>query len=128
MSIRAFLTALLLLVAVPAWAQFDAGTVLGTVRDSSGGVLPGVTVTLRSIDTGIAATRSSDERGNFEFPTFRIGTFVVTSELAGFSPREVTNLRVEIGARLRVDVELSVGTVSEAISVTGAAPMLQTEV
>ena len=53
MSIRAFLTALLLLVAVPAWAQFDAGTVLGTVRDSSGGVLPGVTVTLRSVDTGI---------------------------------------------------------------------------
>ena len=127
MSIRAFLTALLLLVAVPAWAQFDAGTVLGTVRDSSGGVLPGVTVTLRSVDTGISATRVTDERGNFEFPTVRIGTFVVTSELAGFSPREVTNLRVEIGARLRVDVELSVGTVSEAVSVTGAAPMLQTD-
>ena len=127
MSIRSFLTVLLLLLAGPAWAQFDAGSVLGTVRDESGGVLPGVTVTLRNTDTGITATRATDERGNYEFPTVRVGTYTVTSELEGFSTREVTGLKLEIGARLRVDVEFRVGALSEAVSVTGAAPLLQTD-
>ncbi|MGC4082833.1 MAG: carboxypeptidase-like regulatory domain-containing protein [Vicinamibacterales bacterium] len=121
------MTLLLLLLAAPAWAQFDSGSVLGTVRDSSAGVLPGVTVTLRNLETGITATMTTDERGTYEFPTVRVGTYSVTSELQGFSPREITNLKVEIGARLRVDVELGVGAVSEAISVTGTAPLLQTD-
>ena len=127
MSIRTFLTAMLLLVATPAFAQFDAGSVLGTVRDSSGGVLPGVTVTLRNGDTGISSANTTDERGSYEFPIVRVGTYVVTSELQGFSRREVTDVRVQIGSRLRVDVELSVGTVSEAVSVTASVPLLQTD-
>jgi hypothetical protein len=127
MSIRTFLTAFLLLVAAPAWAQFDAGTVLGTVRDSSGGVLPGVTVTLLNDDTGIASVRLTDERGSYEFPTVRIGTYTVTSELQGFATRRVTGVRVEVGDRQRVDVALELGGVSEAISVAGAAPMLETD-
>ncbi|MFN7914891.1 MAG: carboxypeptidase regulatory-like domain-containing protein [Vicinamibacterales bacterium] len=127
MTIRSFLTAMLLLIAAPAWAQFDSGSVLGTVRDSSGGVLPGVTVTLRNIDTGISATRTTDERGTYEFPTVRVGTYVVASELQGFSTREVRGVKLEIGARLRIDLELSVGAVSESVSVTGAAPLLQTD-
>ena len=127
MSIRSLLTALLLFVAVPAWAQFDAGAVLGTVRDSSGGVLPGVTVTLRSVDTGSVTAKITDDRGAYEFPTVRIGSYTVTTELGGFTSREVTGIKVDIGARQRVDVELSVGAVAESISVTGAAPMLETD-
>lgn len=127
MSIRSFVTAVLLLVAAPAWAQFDGGAVLGTVRDSSGGVLPGVTVTLRSVETGISSAKTTDERGTYEFPTVRIGTYTITSELAGFTPREVTGINVNIGARQRVDVELSLGTVAESISVSGAAPLLETD-
>ena len=127
MSIRSFLTALLMLVAAPAWAQFDAGAVLGTVRDSSGGVLPGVTVTLRSLDTGISSVTITDERGNYEFPTVRIGTYIVTSELAGFTTREITNVKADIGARQRVDVDLTVGTLSESVSVRGTSPMLETD-
>ena len=127
MSIRTFLTAMLLLVATPAFAQFDAGYVLGTVRDSSGGVLPGVTVTLRSGDTGISSANTTDERGSYEFPIVRVGTYILTSELQGFSRRGVTDVRVQVGSRLRVDVELSVGTVSEAVSVTASVPLLQTD-
>ena len=125
---RVWMALLALLCAVlPAAAQFDSGAVLGTVRDSSGGVLPGVSVTLRSIETGITQNKTSDERGNYEFPNVRIGTYTVTTELPGFSTREVTNVKVEVGARQRVDVELSVGTVSEAVSVVGVAPLLQTD-
>ena len=128
MSIRTFLTAMLLLVATPAFAQFDAGSVLGTVRDSSGGVLPGVTVTLRSGDTGISSANTTDERGSYEFPIVRVGTYILTSELQGFSRRGVTDVRVQVGSRLRVDVELSVGTVSEAVSVTASLALLTTGV
>ena len=127
MSIRSFLTAMLLLVATPAFAQFDTGAVLGTVRDASGGVLPGVTVTLLSIDTGISTANTTDERGSYEFPTVRIGTYVVTSELQGFTPREVTDVQVQIGARLRIDVELGVGALTEAVRSPRAAPLLETD-
>ncbi|MGE3521093.1 MAG: carboxypeptidase regulatory-like domain-containing protein, partial [Vicinamibacterales bacterium] len=124
---RLCLVALVLLFASPAWAQFDSGTVLGTVRDTSGAVLPGASVTLLSTDTGIAAARVSDDRGNYEFSTVRVGTYALTIELAGFTSREVTGVKIDIGARRRVDVELSVGGLTEAISVTGAAPLLETD-
>ncbi len=124
---RSILATLLVLASAPAWAQFDTGAVLGTVRDSSGGVLPGATVTLRSVDTGISATRTSDEGGNYEFPTVRTGTYTVTTELQGFSTRAMTGIKVDIGARERVDVELGVGIVSEAVSVVASAPLLETD-
>ncbi len=65
--------------------QFDTATVVGTVRDNSGAVVPGVTVTLTGLDTGIATTKVTDENGNFEFQTVRIGRYKVTAELTGFS-------------------------------------------
>jgi hypothetical protein len=66
------LVAALLLPAI-AHAQFDAATVLGTVRDSSGAVVPGATVTLTNASTGITATALSDEHGNYQFLNVRIG-------------------------------------------------------
>ncbi|MDR1990319.1 MAG: carboxypeptidase-like regulatory domain-containing protein, partial [Acidobacteriaceae bacterium] len=90
------LAAWTLTAAAPAWAQFDAGTVLGTIHDTSGGVLPGVTVTLTNRDTGVTATRPSDDRGSFEFPTVRVGVYTVKAELAGFVPREVANITVDV--------------------------------
>ena len=72
MRMRVMAAALLCLCAAsPVWAQFDSGAVLGTVRDASGGVLPGVTVTLLNTETGISATRTTDERGAYEFVTVR---------------------------------------------------------
>ncbi len=127
MSLRSILTSLLLLLAAPASAQFDAGAVLGTVRDSSGGVLPGVSVTLQSVETGISSVKVTDERGNFEFPTARIGTYTLRSELQGFTSREVTGIKVDVGDRQRVDIELTVGAITEAVSVVGATPLLETD-
>ena len=74
----------LLLAAVPAIAQFDSATVLGTVKDDTGGVMPGVTVTLTNLETGIVVVRVTDENGSFEFMTVRIGRYKVTAELEGF--------------------------------------------
>ncbi|MQA31746.1 MAG: hypothetical protein GEU82_18250 [Luteitalea sp.] len=78
-----------LIAAAPARAQFDSGAVPGTVRDTSGGVLPGVTVTLLNTDTGIVLTRTTDDRGAYEFVTVRVGNYSVKAELPGFTPRDV---------------------------------------
>lgn len=107
-------------------AQFDTGAVLGTIRDSTGAVLPGVAVTLRNVATGVTSTKTTDERGAYEFFTVRPGDYMVSAELSGFGSRTV-NIKVDVGARRRVDVDLSVASVQESVSVTGQAPLLETD-
>ena len=110
-----------------AYAQFDAATVLGSVRDSSGGIVPGATVTLKNIGTGISAATVSDEEGNYQFLNVRIGVYNVRAELQGFSAAEAENVAVTVNARQRVDLTLKVGNVGETVVVTGAAKLLETE-
>src|SRR5919201_328980 len=94
----------LLLAASPAFAQFETATVVGTVRDSSGAVVPEAKVTLTNTQTGVSAERQSDANGNFEFFTVRIGSYVLTAEKTGFSIALVENVQVTVGARQRVDL------------------------
>lgn len=110
----------------PVWAQFETGSVLGSIRDTTGGVLPGVTVTLRNTATGVASIKVTDENGAYEFFTVRAGDYTVSVELSGFAPQTVT-VRVEVGARRRVDIALHIGGISEALSVTAEAPRLETD-
>ena len=98
-----------------ALAQFDAATVLGTVRDSSGAVVPGATVTLKNAATGIAATSVTDENGDYQFLNVRIGTYSVRAELQGFSAAEAETFTVTVNARQRVDLALKVGNVGETV-------------
>ena len=116
-----------LLLPTGAFAQFDAATVLGTVRDSSGAIVPGATVTLKNVSTGITATAVSDESGNYQFLNVRIGTYNVRAELQGFSAAEAENFAVTVNARQRVDLALAIGNVGETVVVTGAARLLETE-
>jgi hypothetical protein len=99
----ALLVAFLLLPAV-AFAQFDAATVLGTVPDSSGAIVPGATVTLKNVSTGISATAVTDENGNYQFLNVRIGSYSVRAELQGFSAAQADNVAVSVNARQRVDL------------------------
>ncbi len=117
----------LLVLAVPAFAQFETATVVGTVRDSSGGVVPDAKVTLTNVETGVNATRQSDANGIFEFFTVRIGPYLVTSEKDGFSVALVDNVQVTVGARQRVDLTMTVGQVTEKVEVSARAVLLQTD-
>jgi hypothetical protein len=127
--VRPLLAVAVAVVLLPAaaLAQFDAATVLGTVRDSSGAVVPGATVTLKNLNTGITADAVSDENGNYQFLNVRIGTYSVRAELQGFSVAEADNVPVTVNARQRVDLTLNVGNVGETVVVTGAAKLLETE-
>jgi hypothetical protein len=108
-------------------AQFDAATVLGTVRDASGAVVPGAKVTLTSAGTGISVVKTSAEDGNYEFPAVRPGTYVVTAEKDGFSMALVDNVQVQVAARLRVDLNMAVGQVTEKVQVTASTPLVETD-
>ena len=113
--------------ATGALAQFDSATVLGTVRDNSGAVVPGATVTLTGLDTGLVSTKVTDDNGNFEFVTVRIGRYKLTAELSGFSVALADNVQVSVGARQRVELQLTPGNMQETVEVVGAATRLETD-
>ena len=109
--------ALLSSLAWPAYAQFETGSITGTVQDRSGGVLPGVTVTLRNLDTNVTQVTTTNDSGAYEFFTLRVGRYEVKAELSGFSTATVQDIALAIGNRQRVDVTLAVGELSESVEV-----------
>jgi hypothetical protein len=122
-----FALSFVLLISTAAFAQFDTATVVGTVRDNSGAVVPGATVTLTNLDTGITTTRVSDANGSFEFITVRVGRYKVTAELQGFSTAFADNVQVAVGARQRVELQLTPGSLTDTVEVVGAATRLETD-
>jgi hypothetical protein len=113
--------------AIPAHAQFDSSSVLGTVRDKSGAVVADAKVTLTSTATAVSQVRTTDVNGAYEFPTVRLGVYVITAEKAGFTMAMAENVGVSVGARQRVDLVLEIGAVTESVQVTAAASALETD-
>jgi len=108
------------------FAQSSMGTVVGTVTDSSGGVIPGASVTLTSLDTAIAATRVSGDRGHFTFINVRPGHYEIAVELTGFSTAKVPSFAVGVNETVARNVALQVGAATETITVTANSELLQT--
>ncbi|MGH9383587.1 MAG: carboxypeptidase regulatory-like domain-containing protein [Vicinamibacterales bacterium] len=107
-----------------AWAQ-QTGTLAGVVRDPQGAVLPGVTVTASSSALiGGARTSPTGATGNYQLTGLPPGTYSVSYELSGFTPLKRENVIVQVAQTTRVDVELSVGTLQETVTVSGASPMV----
>ena len=117
----------LFVFATNAFAQIDTGVIVGRVVDDSGAVLPGVTVVATQDGTGVAATSTTNDRGEFIFPGLRVGAYVVTAELQGFRRAVSRDVRVSVQARAQVNLQLSVGAMTEEVIVTGRAQLLQTQ-
>ncbi len=125
---RAFLGFLLAGIILPASlaAQAVTGTILGTVTDDTGAVLPGATITLTHIDTGRARVLVADSAGQFTAPSLPTGAYKLSAELAGFKTVSIPDIRLGVDQHLRFSVKLEVGTVAETITVTGVSPLVQT--
>ena len=104
------------------------GAIGGTVADASGAVLPGVTVTLSNPRGSIGGNQSAvtDERGAFQFIRLVPGAYTVRAELAGFRSASQENVVVNADATARADFRLEIGALSEDITVSGGAPLLDT--
>jgi outer membrane receptor protein involved in Fe transport len=116
----------LLAVAGPARAQVTTADVVGRVADTSGGALPGATVTVHNPATGDTRTQVTAETGDYTFALLPIGRYTLTIELTGFGTF-TRNVQVSAGDRLRVDAQLALGTVAETITVTAQAPLVQSD-
>ncbi len=113
----------LLLLAAPLFAQTVTGTMTGTVADRSGGGLPGVTVTIRNMDTGLERIAVSNETGFFSAPFLPAGRYQVTAELSGFGGVKRQNVRVELNQTTVQDFVLD-PAMSETVTVTADAPRI----
>ncbi len=111
----------------PLYAQFDNGSLVGTIKDNSGAAVPGVQVTLTNTATGINATTTTNSTGDYQFPDVRIGVYDVTASSPGFSKAEADRVTVSVGVRQRIDLGLKVGGTETVVEVTGVEIQLETE-
>ncbi len=129
-SVRAILLGLVVLLFVltgasSAFAQ-SSGTILGVVKDSSGGVVPGVTVTVRNTENNQTRTATTADDGAYRIPTVPVGPYTVSFEKAGFETRTTTGLVLEVAQELSVNADLTVGTSQQEVTVTAEAPLVNT--
>jgi hypothetical protein len=112
--------------ATPAHAQ-AIGSIFGKVTDSSGGVLPGVTVTVTGSALQQSLVATTSESGSYQFPSVPIGTFTVTFELASFKKAVRPNVVITTGFNAGVDQKLEIGQMSEEVTISAAAPVVDTK-
>ncbi len=118
---------LALLAASLAFSQAVSGSLVGTLTDSSGGVVVNAKVTITDRDTGFTRTATTNESGNYAFPDLPPGTYTVTAEQAGFKKVSRAGVDVLVNTSQRIDLTLQPGQVSETVEVTAETPILQTE-
>ena len=102
-------------------------TIEGLVTDATGAVIPGATVTMTNVDTGIVITVTTYETGNYRFSYVPVGSYSVRCELDGFKTQSVSGVRVETTAQVRRDFTMQVGDITEIIEVAADAITLNTE-
>jgi hypothetical protein len=129
LAVRLVLPALIVACClVPQWATAQAvtGTILGIVRDASGAAVPGARVTVTHTGTGLTRTVLSDSVGEYTVPQIPTGNYTVSGELTGFKTVSLANVPVGVDQKVRIDMKLEPGQMSEAITVQAESPLVQT--
>jgi hypothetical protein len=124
---RAFLI-VFVLVAAPSFAQVSSTTsgLLGVVTDSTKGVLPGVTISLKNLGTGQVRTTPSSESGEYRFVGVDPGDYQVTFELSGFKMVVIAPVTLVVGTQPRLDAALELGALNETVTVSGQSALIET--
>ena len=117
---------LFLIVGIAVLAQTGTGRISGVVRDSSGGVVPGVQVTASQEQTGVKHTTTTTDSGGYVFPSLPVGPYTIVVELQGFKKSTATSNLLTVGTDLVVDVVLQPGAVTEVVTVSEAYTRVQT--
>src|SRR5262249_38762952 len=107
-------------------AQSVTGSIQGTVVDQSGAVLPGVTITVTNTSTGVSRSIVTDDTGSFRAELLPVGVYEVAAELQGFTAPKAPNVTLTGGATLTLRIEMRVAGVAENVTVSAAAPVIET--
>lgn len=118
-------SAICLLLLLTAWGQDPRGSIVGLITDSTGAVVPGVTVKLTHLETNVATSAVSNDQGVYEAHYLPTGAYRITAEMSGFKTWTRPPIELRIGDRLRVDIQLEVGNMAETVEVVAQAPVLE---
>ncbi len=108
-------------------AQYENGSLTGTIRDSSGATIPGATVKLTNNGTSNVSETKTNATGDYEFPSLRVGVYSISASAPSFSDAVAQNITVSVGNRQHIDLTLKVGTTETTVEVTDVALQIETE-
>jgi Carboxypeptidase regulatory-like domain/TonB dependent receptor len=118
---------LLLLNPAAVCGQANTGAIVGTVHDGSGGVLSGVTITIRNEGTNVTRTVVTTASGDYSAPLLPPGNYEVTAELQGFDNSVLRNVQLQVNQTVRINVALTVAALTETVNVVAEPPLVQTD-
>ena len=107
-------------------AQVLYGSIVGTVTDQTGAVVPGAVVTAKNTSTGLSRQATTDATGYYSLPNLQEGTYDLSVTASGFSPYTQTGVNVPINIVTRIDLPIRVGAIAEQVSVEASSSVLQT--
>ncbi len=107
-------------------AQYEDGSLVGTIRDASGAVVGSATVTVTNVNTGIVTKVATNSSGDYEVPALRVGVYTIEAEASGFAPAEAKNIGIAVGARQQIDLTLNVGQAAATVEVSDVALQIET--
>jgi len=116
----------ILLISASLFAQSNQGRIQGTVRDQSGGIIAGATVTVTDVLKGVTRTLTTDEAGEYAAPNLDPSTYKVRVEYKGFKAFERQGLDVGVGQEAKIDITLQPGEQAQTVTVTEAIPLVET--
>src|SRR5213594_2527495 len=124
-----FATAIVVLIALStclSFAQTSTATILGVVRDASGALIPGVSISVKHTESGLTRTAISSERGGYSVPLLPVGAYEITTTMPGFKQAVRTGINLVVGQEAVVDLTLEVGANAETVTVSEEAPLVNT--
>jgi hypothetical protein len=125
--LRVLATPVLALACSYVHAQYDDGSLVGTIHDASGAAVPGAAVTITNDATGIATKVASNAAGDYEVPSLRQGVYTISASATGFADAVAQNITVSVGARNRIDLTLQIGSAQTSVEVSDVALQLETD-
>jgi len=124
---RVLMVMLLMFAGSFARAQYENGSLVGTIHDSTGAVVPGAAVTITNNATGAASKVTTNAAGDYEVPSLRTGVYKISASAAGFAIAVAENITVSVGGRQRIDLALGVNGSNTTVEVNGVALQVETE-
>src|SRR5213592_1763840 len=119
------LISLIFLSGIAVSAQVTTATIAGVVQDASGAVIPGVSITIKNVETGATRTATSDEGGRYTVPELTLGDYEVEAQLAGFQTEVRSGITLTVGRSAVVNFALKVGQLSDKVTITEEAPLVE---
>ena len=130
-SFERFATAIVVLIALPTCLVFaqtstSTATILGVVKDTSGALIPGVSIAVKHTETGLTRTTVSSESDDYNVPLLPIGAYEIATAMPGFKQQIRSGINLIVGQQAVINLTLEVGAIAEQVTVTEEAPLVNT--